>query len=71
MSLVGILWLAISAGMHAGWNLISILKGKDAGNGHDDYVFENLTINGVAVNEANKNAYFEMNEYARNIRFLA
>ena len=48
---------------------ISIIKGKDADNGHRDFLFENLTIDGVTVTEANKDAYFEMNGYARSIRF--
>jgi len=50
-------------------NMISVLKGKDAGNGHCDYQFENLTIGGVTVTEANKSVYFAINGYARNIRF--
>ncbi len=47
----------------------SLIIGMDAENGIRDVTFEHLTINGVPVTEANRDAYFEINEYARDIRF--
>ncbi len=51
-------------------NMSSIIKGKDAGNGHRDILFENLIIGGVMVSEANKDAYVEMNSFVQNVRFV-
>lgn len=47
----------------------SLLIGKDAENGIRDVTFEHLVIDGVPVTEANRNEYFEINAFARNIRF--
>jgi len=49
----------------------SRIFGKDSANGHADICFENLTINGVTVTEANRDAYVETNEFASDIRFVA
>jgi len=49
----------------------SRIIGKDAENAPADILFENLKIGGVTVTEANKDAYFEMNRFVRNLRFLA
>ena len=49
----------------------SRIIGKDADNGPRDILFENLKINGVTVTDANKDAYFEMNDPVRDIRFRA
>jgi hypothetical protein len=47
----------------------SRIIGLDEENGIRDVFFENLNINGVSVTEANRKKYFEINEFARNIRF--
>jgi len=48
----------------------STISGKDANNGHHDYLFENLSINGVAVTESNKDDFFTVNSFTSNIRFV-
>jgi hypothetical protein len=47
----------------------SRIIGKDATNGIRDVVFENLTIAGVQITETNSDEYFEINPWARDIRF--
>jgi hypothetical protein len=49
----------------------STLLGLNAQNGHHDYLFDNVTINGVRLDDGNFRTYFDINQYAWNIRFTA
>ena len=49
----------------------STLLGLDANNGHHDFLFENVTINGVTLDSSNYQKYFDINQYSWNIRFAA
>jgi hypothetical protein len=49
----------------------STLLGLNAENGHHDYLFDNVTINGVRLDDSNYRTYFDINQYAWNIRFTA
>jgi len=45
----------------------SSILGKDAENGHRDYLFENVRIGGTLVTESNFNNFFTINEFVQGI----
>ncbi len=46
----------------------SVILGRDAENGHHDYFFDNLVIDGIRLTPDNFDDFFETNEYISNIR---
>jgi hypothetical protein len=50
---------------------LSTLLGLNADNGHHDYLFDRVSINGTMLNSKNYAQYFDINQFAWNIRFAA
>lgn len=50
-------------------NSKSTILGKDEKNGHHNYLFENIIINGEKINAENAKEFFEINEFTSNIVF--
>jgi hypothetical protein len=48
----------------------STLLGLNPRNGHSDYLFEKVSINGVLIDRSNSIRYLRTNEFCTDIRFL-
>jgi len=49
---------------------LSSILGKDVQNGHHDYLFENLKINGTQITASNYASFFSINQFVSNINFI-
>lgn len=47
----------------------STLLGLNSRNGHHDYLFEKVTINGLKIDQNNFGSYFQLNDFCSGIRF--
>jgi len=49
----------------------STILGLNSNNGHHDYLFDNVTINGDLLSASNYHQYIDVNEFVRGLRFTA